>query len=265
MQNVEINFWSFYKGGRKLNLFLFILFIHSDHITFFFSAECVSSSLQSKLCRLQSWRKHRSKINCILSHSTFSFFLLFVLIFIYVGSCMQEAYKSKSEARHPNSPDPCDVSGLRRTEDLTECSGATGAARWLRRLLSQLENLFWDMSIFGWIFSKVGQEVMPVTLCVNHLETSVQIFPSLSRCLIFNASRQPVNKSFIKHKWALNPEMHHVKPLCFTRYLERHTYSSWFMKGLIASLQRKLPDLVCKRVGHVFSYFFKGTFCKMCQ
>lgn len=32
-------------------------------------------------------------------------------------------------------------------------------------LLTQLENLFLDANMFWWIFSKLGQEVMPVTLC----------------------------------------------------------------------------------------------------
>lgn len=41
-----------------------------------------------------------------------------------------------------------------------------------------ITSLFLATGVFTWIFffSKMGQEVMPATLCVNHSETAVGIF-----------------------------------------------------------------------------------------
>lgn len=42
-----------------------------------------------------------------------------------------------------------------------------------------ITSLFLAAGVFTWIFfffSKMGQEVMPATLCVNHSETAVGIF-----------------------------------------------------------------------------------------
>ena len=56
-------------------------------------------------------------------------------------------------------------SALRHLKGISEHLEAIRGVKYPRHLLSQLEIYFWIWRMLGWIFSKLGQEVMPVTLC----------------------------------------------------------------------------------------------------